>query len=204
MAVVTSARNTTGRILTSLSQRALANGRHPRWKRLARLAAKVRVHDELTGLLAREEFRRRVEKLLPMHPAGALLLVDIDRLHHVNHALGFEAVDACLVAAARLLERHADDGLVGRYGGDEFVVWLDDARRATSVAETIRLSMQRAFCAERTRTLAKFPDLSATEVLTVSIGAARATAGTTYAALLQRADEALSNAKNAGRNRVLW
>jgi diguanylate cyclase (GGDEF)-like protein len=89
--------------------------------RQAAQAAHASVHDALTGLPNRELFRRRVEAALRDGPAGAIVLVDLDRFKEVNDTLGHHAGDHLLKEVAERLRRTVRDGdLVARLGGDEF------------------------------------------------------------------------------------
>jgi diguanylate cyclase (GGDEF)-like protein/PAS domain S-box-containing protein len=109
-------------------------------RRLAHLAD----HDPLTGLLNRRGLDRALGLQLAhgrrYGPAGAVLVVDLDRFKAVNDALGHEAGDRLLVEVAGLLRSHtrAND-VVARLGGDEFAVLLPagDAEVAAGAARAI-------------------------------------------------------------------
>lgn len=82
----------------------------------------VRTHDALTGLLNRESFRSEVTALVRSGSTVAVLFVDLDKFKNINDLLGHEVGDDLLVAASRRLsETVGPDGLVCRYGGDEFL-----------------------------------------------------------------------------------
>ena len=88
--------------------------------------------DPLTGLANRAGLKARFDDLAtwarrrPADIAGrrlALLVLDLDRFKHVNDALGHDVGDQLLVAVAnRLAAAEADDGVVARFGGDEFAI----------------------------------------------------------------------------------
>jgi diguanylate cyclase (GGDEF)-like protein len=123
-------------------------------------------------------------------------MVDSDNLKHVNDQHGHEAGNRMLqhVVKAVLGQLRSTD-IAARYGGDEFVVMLPDtpARGAFEVAERIRNAVETA----------PFTTGSSTVSCSVSIGAASYPQdGRTIDALLARADRALYQAKEAGRNRV--
>lgn len=130
----------------------------------------------------------------------SLLLLDIDHFKLVNDELGHLVGDDCLVSLAQLcageLQRAGD--LLARYGGEEFSVLLPSTSEegAGRVAERLRMAIA--------RTPVYPTDGGAPVNLTVSIGVATLipTDGGEPAELIQRADEALYAAKNAGRNRV--
>jgi diguanylate cyclase (GGDEF)-like protein len=83
--------------------------------------------DQLTGLLNRAGFERRavllLEKLCDEFGYLVITVIDLDRFKQVNDTLGHAAGDAALVSVARALRDTVDDGaIVGRSGGEEFVV----------------------------------------------------------------------------------
>jgi len=160
-------------------------------------------HDALTGALNRSAFLRRGRTLAEQAKVQATPLVammlDIDHFKSVNDRHGHAAGDAVLTAfAARMREHLRDDGLFGRFGGEEFAVLLPGL--ATDDAHDV---------AERLRELASQPiPLGDGRVLdiTVSVGLASSSASSqadTLEHLLSRADAALYRAKAMGRNRVV-
>lgn len=152
-------------------------------------------HDSLTQALTRRVILARAEEeLARQRREGApvsLMMLDLDHFKAVNDQLGHQRGDAVLVdfvAGSRALLRASD--LLGRYGGEEFLVLLPatDAATALEVAERLRLARSAS------------PELPA---CTVSIGVATTHGpGDSLQALLARADQALYGAKRAGRNRV--
>lgn len=167
-------------------------------ERLAELAT----HDGLTGLPNRRLFALRLERSLAVarryrHPMSVLAL-DIDDFKHLNDTHGHATGDAALVALAGALAAHVRDAdTAARVGGEEFWVLLPqtDLEAATEVAEKLRLEV-RALEVEGadTQPLGRF---------SVSIGVAERREGEDGEALLSRADDALYEAKRAGRDRVV-
>jgi diguanylate cyclase (GGDEF)-like protein len=156
--------------------------------------------DELTGLYNMRGFVVIANRLFAQaqryQRSASFLMVDSDNLKHVNDVYGHEAGNRMLqhVVKAVLGQLRATD-VAARYGGDEFVVMLPDtpARGAFEVAERIRNAIESS------------PFLTGGETVScsVSIGAASYPQdGRTIDALLARADRALYQAKEAGRNRV--
>jgi diguanylate cyclase (GGDEF)-like protein len=98
-------------------------------------------HDPLTGLPNRLLLAERLDDLIGRGQRVALLLIDLDRFSRINEALGQRHGDAVLHAvAARLVEASPPGTSVGRWGGDEFVVLVDDhtpAHALRSVAERL-------------------------------------------------------------------
>jgi diguanylate cyclase (GGDEF)-like protein len=155
--------------------------------------------DALTGLYNRRGWTDRVlaldEDLRRDGASYSVLFLDLDRFKELNDRLGHEAGDAALRTLATVMrEELREQDVIGRFGGEEFVVALPGADRlhAARVAERIRARLQ-ALAAEDT----------ADAMRTVSIGAATLNDGETTSALLKRADKAMYAAKAAGRNRVV-
>jgi diguanylate cyclase (GGDEF)-like protein/PAS domain S-box-containing protein len=127
-------------------------------------------------------------------PMG-LLFVDIDRFKRVNDAYGHEAGDEILKAVAQTLARsvRAFD-IVGRWGGEEFVVVVRNIteKNLALLAEKIRALVGRSFVT-----------MAASQVgVTVSIGATTLAPDDTVDSAIARADRLMYKSKAAGRNRV--
>lgn len=136
--------------------------------------------DSVTGLHTRRSLQNAIR------PPGALILIDVDHFKRINDRHGHGAGDAVLhqVGVAIQTAIRPDD-LAGRWGGDEFVVWLPGADElvAGEVAERIR---------RRVAAMERFGD---GYPLTVTISAGVAAAGSTPERLLALADRALYSAK---------
>src|SRR3712207_2069449 len=158
--------------------------------------------DHLTGVPLRKAFMSQATALLtrlrPSEVPPALLVIDVDHFKLVNDTYGHLQGDDVLRAVVRVFRRVLRAGdVVGRYGGDEFVVLLprtpvDNARE---VAERLRVAV------EEERTVVRDMD-GATIGVTLSIGVAAAEAGAHIEALFAAADRALYDAKRAGRNAI--
>ncbi|TDP71109.1 bifunctional diguanylate cyclase/phosphodiesterase [Roseateles toxinivorans] len=167
-------------------------------KRVERQLLALARTDTLTGLANRRLFDERLaEALLRQHrnrQALALLFLDIDRFKGINDRLGHASGDAVLVEFAQRLKQavRACD-TVARLAGDEFVVLLEGLHgegEAQVIAAKIVAAMQRPF---------ELP--TCTLEVTTSIGVGfHGGADLAPAALLQLADQALYEAKHAGRN----
>ncbi len=162
-----------------------------RAERQQRIAAST---DALTGVCNRRAFSEAARTALGTHAVGALLLFDLDRFKAVNDRHGHAVGDAVLVGfctmATSLLP---SDALVGRLGGEEFVCYLPGASPAEALARAEEL--------RRTFAQLRVPELPELRV-SVSVGIAQAGAGSGFDALMRRADAALYDAKNGGRDRV--
>lgn len=163
-----------------------------------RLAA-LAFHDPLTGALTRSGLRRAMEALLAGRRKGAswvsILLVDVDHFKRINDVYGHEAGDDLIRTAVKAMHAVAPgNGLVARWGGDEFLLMLPgmSAAQALRVAEALR----EAFA---TLTIAS----SSSACTTLSIGVAEGClAQSSLSTLLREADEALYAVKRNGRDGI--
>lgn len=154
-------------------------------------------HDPLSGLLNRRGFEAAVKALRGAeHRSGAILLCDIDRFKSINDTHGHLAGDRVIVAVGQELVRHAGDkARVGRFGGEEFILFVlgATAPEARDLAEHLRLQ-----CAAR-----RWTEAGLNRPITVSFGIATVAPGETpLDKSIDRADRALYLAKASGRNRV--
>ncbi|ODT85363.1 PleD family two-component system response regulator [Phenylobacterium sp. SCN 70-31] len=161
------------------------------------------VTDQLTGLHNRRYMAGQLEALMRRAGQGgepvSVLVIDIDHFKRVNDSFGHDVGDEVLAEfAVRLASNVRAIDLPVRHGGEEFVVVMPDTdlENARRIAERIRLHVAGA----------PFRVMGGQELLSVTISIGVATsAGTddTSNALLKRADEAVYEAKSAGRNRVI-
>ncbi|MFY3382866.1 GGDEF domain-containing protein [Paracidovorax sp. MALMAid1276] len=160
--------------------------------------------DPLTGVANRRALiaalDRDVARAVRMREPMALMMVDIDHFKDVNDQYGHPVGDQVLCSVVQVLRgRVRAQDLVGRYGGEEFMVVLPDThlagaeQLARELCKAVEVSRCRVDCMERT-------ELS----VTVSIGVfgGRLEPGDSWDMLIAAADRALYQAKNNGRNRV--
>lgn len=156
-----------------------------------------RERDQLTGLLNRQAF---TQSFLQLSSGAAdqlghelwLAVLDIDHFKRVNDSYGHLLGDEVLLRFSRVMENsfRFNDRLF-RFGGEEFLVLMRTDEAGAGVA------------LERFRAAVESYDFPCVGQVTVSIGYARATAGTLAPDLVDVADQALYKAKHAGRNRIV-
>lgn len=155
--------------------------------------------DSLTGLSNRRALQQALDRELARasrkRETVSVLLIDVDRFKQINDTYGHSTGDAALQAVAGVLSsccRSMD--FATRYGGDEFVVILPETTKTGAVRAARRIQDQVARA--RIRDAAGVP-------LRISIGVAcTGETGTTEAALLKAADQALYKVKRAGGDGV--
>lgn len=166
----------------------------------ARLAAD---RDHLTGLPNRRAFEREFERRRKL--AGGkvrqlgVAFCDVDHFKRINDTFGHETGDRLLKVIADLLQEHASQHcFVARHGGEEFAILFADLsiEEAIERLETVRLKLQRR------KFVARKSDRPVGRV-TLSAGIADATRFGSLSAALASADEALYQAKQTGRNKVV-
>lgn len=156
--------------------------------------------DSLTGVANRGELESQLAIAMTEFTAGndpepfSVIFLDVDHFKSFNDTYGHSTGDQVLVECARLLQHETYSGeLVGRYGGEEFVILCPatDLEQAVKRAERLRIALCKI----------KLPELDDVQ-LTVSFGVAGAEHGDTVESLIRRADKALYLAKQLGRNRT--
>jgi len=160
-------------------------------------------HDSLTGLLNRAEIldrlRREVNRCERERNHVGLLLVDIDHFKVVNDTLGHVAGDRVLsevAARTRMALRSYD--IIGRYGGEEFLVILPGCDSANSVRQAERL---RGMVADQP---IAGPDRPVRVSLSIGAVSRGPQSPLDINSMIRAADAALYRAKAAGRNRVAY
>jgi diguanylate cyclase (GGDEF)-like protein len=156
-----------------------------------RLAAQ---HDALTGLANRRAVESAFKGFIESRRRFVLALFDIDDFKRINDTYGHVAGDTTLKSIAAIVKSAVrDEDIVGRYGGDEFIVLLADAT-LVQAEQRLRLIIQDIRNAP--------PIVPGRSKITVSCGAAACSAGDTFETLVGRADHPLYDVKRTGKNRI--
>jgi len=169
-------------------------------KRLQGSLRRLAETDTLTGVCNRHHFTECTERVLAQAQRGgapiALVIFDLDHFKNINDSHGHPAGDLVLRHATALCRRHVREGdLIGRMGGEEFALLLRDCDRAT--AAQIAEDCRRHLADLRVR------HEDALLRVTASFGVAcTELSGYSLKNLVSHADQALYQAKRAGRNRV--
>ena len=147
--------------------------------------------DEMTGLKNKGSLTREINEYLadPATDKGVLFILDVDRFKAINDTYGHDVGDKVIVNLGKFLsERFTKGEVIGRFGGDEFILFIkdaDDVESACRIAEDIVSGVFESV---------ELPDKS--EKLSLSIGiAAYNGKEKNYSELFKKADEALYKAK---------
>ena len=160
---------------------------------------KQAITDSLTGMVNHEQVFSELARVLTAAQREriplCILMADLDYFKKVNDTYGHQSGDMVLrETSERIKSSLRDFDLVGRYGGEEFMILLVNTTLDTAglIAERIRIAIERE----------PMPTTSQPINVTVSMGIAAAGEADTVETLVERADSALYNAKRGGRNQV--
>ena len=160
--------------------------------------------DDLTGLFSRKAFLEQFSKMLVQSKANlqetplSLALMDIDKFKLINDEYGHVMGDKVLVTVAQAIREHTGkEALVGRYGGDEFVMIFSSEEREQAF---LKLEQIRQAVSQQELSV---PDGNAIKGISISAGVASFPVdGRTENELWRKADHALYRAKVGGRNQI--
>lgn len=155
--------------------------------------------DPMTQVANRAEFDRMLNNFVAAHQESSLpcslIMCDLDHFKSINDTYGHQAGDAAIITFASLLKTMCRSGdLVARYGGEEFSILCADCTNASAArkAESIRKALSEV----------KHACLG-NQLVTASFGVTELQTGDTPETMLRRADRALLQAKDQGRNQVV-
>lgn len=157
---------------------------------------KIASTDQLTKIYNRRELEVAIENVLANRREGksyGILFLDIDHFKNINDSYGHDIGDTVLVAVVNHIRSLMEsDHVFGRWGGEEFIYLIPDVDEKSL----------RHF-AERVRKTIDEKHISTVNHITVSVGATLVTPEDSPESLLKRADEAVYEAKESGRNKVV-
>ncbi len=159
---------------------------------------KTSITDGLTGLYNRKEIQSRIGAGLHCMKEGvfSIIMLDIDNFKRVNDTYGHQEGDNVIIGLAKILQDNnvleAQSFSAGRWGGEEFMLLLPDCdiHHAAEIAERIRKCFAGTVFQQA-------------QELTVSIGVSQAREDDSLDSLCVRVDEALYDAKQTGKNKVV-
>jgi diguanylate cyclase (GGDEF)-like protein len=168
--------------------------------KLYHAALQSALRDELTGCGNKRaldaSLHREADLAIRHNSPLSVLMLDVDHFKHINDSYGHLAGDSILKDLATSIKKCArQSDLCYRYGGEEFFLILNDSdtNQALRVAERIRSSIEKHSYLFNGKIIP----------VTISIGAATFNQGETLDSLKDRADKALYEAKDRGRNRTV-
>lgn len=166
---------------------------HEEYEEKRRLYEQVQL-DMMTGVYNRDTFESLVTEELA-RGQGILLMADIDNFKTVNDRLGHDKGDEILRQVAQLLKNgFRTDDIVGRFGGDEFMVYIKSSRLAGHILQQVEAIQKRA------EIVLEGPG-GERLVSTLSIGLVEIPGpGLPFATVYKQADLALYRSKNMGKN----
>lgn len=164
--------------------------------RLQRRLWRLSRRDSLTDLSNRQTFFDQTDRRRKQGTPGVLLMLDADRFKNINDTYGHRTGDDCLKVIAYVLRRNLRDGdVVGRLGGEEFAIYLQNAT----------LEQAKAICRRLTMPIPFISECGAHLTVTLSIGAVVTCPEASLDDMFVSADKALYRAKENGRAQmVVW
>jgi len=159
--------------------------------------------DALTGLLNRRAFDQKLNEYIEIHQQNnddlCLLILDIDHFKQVNDTFGHQMGDNVLRYTANLMKQHITEyHCAARYGGEEMAIIMPNTplNKAMEIAEKIRASLAQ-------HPLKLKGSKKSIGKVTISIGVSSFKINDSIESLIERADKAMYQAKDNGRNQIM-
>jgi len=150
-------------------------------------------YDTLTKVYKKEYFKKQLEKLLLLEEEGAVIILDLDNFKHINDKFGQKIGDEVLYEFATCIKENIDEqDILARWGGDEFLLLLKHTTLDNALLKAKKLCL-----------MIENHTFKSIGKLTTSLGMAWTTENDTLHSVLLRADKALYESKNSGKNHVV-
>ena len=165
-------------------------------RELDRLRDKYRFfasHDYLTSILNRAGLKERYQQIRRTG-RQTVMMIDIDHFKDVNDHYGHEIGDLVLTETAQTISENVN-GVVCRWGGEEFVAWIHVPVDGNALGETVRKAVEEH--------VVRIPNSTRSLSVTISVGVASGPPDSVIDELVKRADARMFQAKESGRNRVV-
>lgn len=158
--------------------------------------SKCNVNDYLTNVLKREFFETAFYTIADKYNSFVIIMGDVDKFKDINDNYGHQIGDRVLNYVGKVLQNNmTKDDIVGRYGGEEFIMCLPNRNieDAYNLVEKIRTEISSVpLCVENEKVN-----------VTITFGVANYSYNKTYDELVYEADSALLYGKNSGRNKTI-
>ena len=170
---------------------------HEKTKLLAHQAS----HDAMTGLVNRAYINKHIKQLLKSknydNASIFIAFADIDNFKSINDTYSHDAGDVVLKKISNILQQFCNDSLIiARFGGEEFLLCFSSTNKAKAIAvcEEIRQVVKSL----------EFAEISPSLKVTLSIGLTNANEKSLHKTLISRADNNLYQAKDLGKDRIIY
>jgi polar amino acid transport system substrate-binding protein len=172
--------------------------RHKRLQEYSKLLRKVSITDRLTRVYNRlkidTELENEYQRYLRNHEPFSIILLDIDHFKRVNDTYGHLVGDEVLKKISKLIQENSRSiDIIGRWGGEEFIIITPHTSRAGAIelAQKLREKIEKS-------------KINPVGNITASFGVSQIEGNQSIEMLLHRVDNALYEAKENGRNRMVY
>lgn len=166
------------------------------WRNREKQINEISQIDPLTGIYNRRKIGANLSKIQHEQQSYALVLLDLDHFKSINDRYGHDIGDQVLKKVAKILSANLrGEDVVGRFGGEEFILVLKDKslKQAIDIAERCRVEIEKEPI---------YLNKSTSIHVSASFGVSLSQPTLTKEAIIRQADQALYQAKDGGRNQV--
>ncbi len=168
------------------------------WKNREKLFNEMSLIDPLTGIFNRRSIANHLKCIQEKNIHYSLILIDLDYFKNINDTYGHDAGDNVLKNVANILSQNLrEEDLLGRFGGEEFILILNETNltQAVAIAECCRQNLQK-----KPIVINRLHSIQ----VSASFGVAESLGDLSNEIIIHRADQALYFAKANGRNQVRY